>query len=136
MFGLGRYGCGIADQLLARGHKVLGIDIDPEVVRTQGSEHMQVRFGDAEDPEFLGSLPLARTRWVINTARERDINMALLNSLRREGYAGKIALTASTSRDAEILKHAGADLVLRPFADAAFQAADWLLGSREADQPG
>ena len=135
VFGLGRYGCGIADQLMARGHKVLGIDIDPEVVRTQGSENMKVRFGDAEDPEFLGSLPLARTRWVINTARERDINMALLNSLRREAYVGKVALTAANARDAEILQRAGADLVLRPFADAAFQAVDWLLGSSESVQP-
>tara|TARA_R110002072_G_scaffold269868_2_gene429428 strand:- start:163671 stop:165326 length:1656 start_codon:yes stop_codon:yes gene_type:complete len=127
IFGLGRYGCGIADNLRARNCKVLGVDIDPEVVRTQAQENMQMRFGDAEDPEFLESLPLARVKWVVSTARERDINMSLLKSLQREKFKGRVALTASNNRDAELLELAGADLVLKPFADASAKAVDWLL---------
>lgn len=127
IFGLGRYGCGIADKLKARGSKVLGIDIDPEVVRLQAGEHMQVRFGDAEDPEFIETLPLQKASWIVSTARERDVNMAMLKTLKREGYTGKIAVTAGNNRDAALLASAGADLVLRPFADAANQAVDWLL---------
>lgn len=127
IFGLGRYGCGIADNLKAHGSRVLGVDIDPEVVRLQASEHMQVRFGDAEDPEFIETLPLQKVRWIVSTARERDVNMAMLKTLRREGFAGKIAVTANNDRDAALLASAGADLVLRPFADAANQAVDWLL---------
>lgn len=127
IFGLGRYGCGIADKLKARGSKVLGVDIDPEVVRLQAGEHMQVRFGDAEDPEFLETLPLQKVSWIVSTARERDVNMAMLQTLKREGFVGKIAVTASNNRDAALLASAGADLVLRPFADAANQAVDWLL---------
>ncbi len=127
IFGLGRYGCGIADKLKMRGSRVLGVDIDPEVVRQQADQHMQVRFGDAEDPEFIDTLPLKKVAWVVSTARERDVNMAMLKTLKREGYAGKIAVTASNNHDAAILHSAGADLVLRPFADAANQAVDWLL---------
>lgn len=127
IFGLGRYGCGIADKLKAHGSRVLGVDIDPEVVRLQASEHMQVRFGDAEDPAFIETLPLQKVRWIVSTARERDVNMAMLKTLRREGFAGKIAVTANNDRDAALLASAGADLVLRPFADAANQAVDWLL---------
>ena len=110
-----------------RGSRVLGVDIDPEVVRQQADQHMQVRFGDAEDPEFIDTLPLKKVAWVVSTARERDVNMAMLKTLKREGYAGKIAVTASNNHDAAILHSAGADLVLRPFADAANQAVDWLL---------
>lgn len=127
IFGLGRYGCGIANTLLERGSKVLGVDIDPEVVRTQAGENMQARFGDAEDPEFIETLPIKKVKWIVSTARERDINMSLLKTLRREGFDGRIALTASNSRDAELLEKAGADLVLRPFADASRKAVDWLL---------
>lgn len=127
IFGLGRYGCGIADNLRARHCRVLGVDIDPEVVRTQAQENMQMRFGDAEDPEFLESLPLARVKWVVSTARERDINMSLLKSLQREKFKGRVALTASNNRDAGLLEQAGADLVLKPFADASAKAVDWLL---------
>jgi len=127
IFGLGRYGCGIADNLRARNCNVLGVDIDPEVVRTQAQENMKMRFGDAEDPEFLESLPLARVKWVVSTARERDINMSLLKSLQREKFKGRVALTASNNRDAGLLEQAGADLVLKPFADASAKAVDWLL---------
>ncbi|MEX0739136.1 MAG: cation:proton antiporter family protein [Pseudohongiella sp.] len=127
IFGLGRYGCGIADKLKARGSKVLGVDIDPEVVRLQASEHMQVCFGDAEDPEFLETLPLFKVTWIVSTARERDVNMSMLKTLKREGFTGKIAVTAHNTRDAALLTSAGADLVLRPFADAANQAVEWLL---------
>lgn len=127
IFGMGRYGCGIADSLRERGTKVLGVDIDPEVVRTQVGENMQARFGDAEDPEFIETLPLKKVKWVVSTARERDINMSLLKTLQREGFEGRIALTANNRRDADALEKAGADLVLRPFADASRKAVDWLL---------
>jgi Kef-type K+ transport system membrane component KefB/uncharacterized UPF0146 family protein len=127
IFGMGRYGCGIADSLRERGTKVLGVDIDPEVVRTQVGENMQARFGDAEDPEFIETLPLKKVKWVVSTARERDINMSLLKTLQREGFEGRIALTANNSRDADVLEKAGADLVLRPFADASRKAVDWLV---------
>lgn len=127
IFGLGRYGCGIANKLTAQGRKVLGVDIDPEIIRQQAGGDLQARFGDAEDPEFIETLPLRKATWVVSTARERDANMAMLKTLKREGFAGKIAVTASNNRDAELLTGAGADLVLRPFADAASQAVEWLL---------
>jgi len=127
IFGLGRYGCGIADKLTARGSRVLGVDIDPEVVRLQAGGNIQAHFGDAEDPEFIETLPLQKATWIVSTARERDVNMAMLKTLKREGFAGKIAVTAGNNRDAVLLERAGADLVLRPFADAASQAVEWLL---------
>ncbi len=133
IFGLGRYGCGIAESLRERGHRVMGIDIDPEVVRTQTGDSFIARFGDAEDPEFIDSLPLNHVKWVVSTARERDINISLIKTLKREGYAGRVALTAGNARDAEVLQESGADLVLRPFADASAKAVDWIL--EDQDQP-
>lgn len=127
LFGLGRYGCGIAEALTARGYSVLGIDIDPQMLRSQRSEDFVVRFGDVEDPEFIESLPLGRAKWMVSTLRELDINLALLKILRKEGYRGHVAVTASDQRSADLLQQAGADLVLRPFADASEKAADWIL---------
>ncbi len=127
IFGMGRYGCGIADALRRRNCSVMSIDIDPEAVRLQTRNGFPARFGDAEDPEFIASLPLTGVKWVLSTARERDINTGLLKTLRREGYKGGVALTASNNYDAQVLENAGADLVLRPFSDAAEKAVDWLL---------
>ncbi len=127
LIGAGRYGSGIAQALRGRGCRVLGVDYNPELVRTGDSMGHPVRYGDAEDPEFIASLPLARTRWVVSTARERHVNQVLIHSLRSLGYAGRIAVTAHAPAEVARLQQAGADLVLVPYADAAREAADRLL---------
>lgn len=127
VLGLGRFGMAIADNLQKKGRRVLGIDIDPEVIRKHAGGHINVRFGDAEDPEFLETLPLQCVDWIVCTARERDISLSLLKVLRDSAYRGKTAVTAATASDAVMLQRAGADRVLRPFQDAAQQAADNLL---------
>lgn len=129
LFGLGRFGSGIARELRQRGHRVLGVDFDPELVRRQEGHGYAVRYGDAEDPEFLATLPLGRVRWVLSSVREKDINLALLHGLRDHGYKGRVAVTAHTTSDAEQLKQAGADRVLIPYADAAAEAVDNLFGA-------
>ncbi len=127
ILGLGRFGMAIAESLHNKGRRVLGIDIDPEVIRTRAGVDINVRFGDAEDPEFLDTLPLRCVDWIVCTARERDISLSLLKTLRDSSYKGKTAVTASTAVDAAMLERAGADLVLRPFLDAAQQAAGNLV---------
>jgi hypothetical protein len=132
VLGLGRFGMAIAESLHKSGQQVLGIDIDPEVIRTRAGHEINVRFGDAEDPEFLDTLPLKSVSWIVCTARERDISLSLLKILHYAGYRGKTAVTASTETDALVLEQAGADRVLRPFLDAAQQAADRLLAETNA----
>ena len=127
LFGMGRFGSGIARELRQRGHRVLGVDFDPVLVRQQGSNNYAVRYGDAEDPEFLASLPLGQVCWVLCSVREMPVNLALLHGLREYDYKGKVAVTAHSSRNAEQLQRAGADRVLIPYADAAAEAVDTLF---------
>jgi Trk K+ transport system NAD-binding subunit len=126
ILGLGRYGMAIAQNLHNKGSRVLGIDIDPEVVRTCAGKDIDVRFGDAEDPEFLDTLTFQYVDWIVCTAREREISLSFLKTLHNSSYGGKTAVTAATAADALVLEGAGADRVLRPFLDAAQQAADDL----------
>ncbi len=128
LFGLGRYGTGIARALRDRGCRVLGVDYNPELVRAGDPMGHAVLYGDAEDPEFVASLPLATTQWVVSTARERHVSQALINTLRNQGFRGRIAVTAHAPGELSRLEQAGADLVLAPFSDAAREAADRLLG--------
>jgi Kef-type K+ transport system membrane component KefB len=138
--GLGRFGGAIARRLAARGARVLGVDFDPVAIARWRDEGLPVCFGDASDPEFLASLPLARTRWVVSTVPAHatgithdDHRVALLQALRAQGYAGRIAVTAHRDEEAEALRARGADLVLLPFQDAADQAVDLLeSGERPA----
>ncbi|WP_192035005.1 cation:proton antiporter family protein [Halomonas sp. YLGW01] len=124
LFGLGRYGLGIARTLRERGWRVLGIDFNPDLVRSGDPMGHPVMFGDAGDPEFITTLPLGRVQWVVSTARERHVNLTLIHSLRGLGYSGRIAMTAQTLDDEATLEKAGADLVMTPFVDAAREAAD------------
>jgi Trk K+ transport system NAD-binding subunit len=128
LFGMGRYGLGIARALRARGSHVLAVDYNPELVRSGDPMGYPVLYGDAEDPEFIASLPYARTQWIVCTARDLHVSQALIHSLRSLGYAGQIAVTAHSPAEVVVLEHAGADLVLVPFVDAAREAADRLLG--------
>ncbi len=129
LFGLGRFGAAIARELRQRGYRVLGVDFDPDLVRRHEGLGYAVRYGDAEDPEFLATLPLGEVRWVLSSLRELPVNLALLHGLRDQGYQGSVAVTAHTSTGAEQLKRAGTDRVLIPYADAAAEAVDNLFGA-------
>jgi Kef-type K+ transport system membrane component KefB len=127
LFGLGRYGERIAHELDRHGVSVLGVDFDPRALRAWQRRGQPARYGDAEDPDLPGSLPLADARWVVSTLPLREANLALLHALREHGYAGGIALSARTPGEAAELEARGADLVLYPFADAARAAAELLV---------
>ncbi len=133
LFGLGRFGTRIARELRQRGHRVLGVDFDPDLVRRQEGHGYAVRYGDAEDPEFLTTLPLRQVRWVLSSLREMSVNLALLHGLRDHGYRGQVAVTAHSFQNIRQLKDAGADRVLIPYADAAAEAVDNLFGA--SDKP-
>jgi Kef-type K+ transport system membrane component KefB/uncharacterized UPF0146 family protein len=128
LFGLGRYGNNIAQNLRQLGMNVLGVDIDSTAVTTWRKQGLTAYYGDAEAPEFPATLPLNQAHWVVSTIPQLDINLTLLDSLHHYGFSGRKALTAHTRRDAEILKESGADLILVPFADAAKEAAEMLVG--------
>ena len=128
LFGLGRYGNNIAQNLRQLGMNVIGVDFDSKAVSAWRKQGLTAYYGDAEAPEFPATLPLNQAHWVVSTIPQLDINLALLDSLHHYGFSGRKALTAHTSRDAEILKESGADLILVPFADAAKEAAEMLAG--------
>jgi Kef-type K+ transport system membrane component KefB len=131
LFGLGRYGNNIAQNLRQLGMNVIGVDFDSKAVSAWRKQGLTAHYGDAEAPEFPATVPLNQAHWVVSTIPQLDINLSLLDSLRHYGFSGRKALTAHTSRDAEILKESGADLILVPFADAAKEAAEMLVGANE-----
>ena len=131
VFGLGRYGSNLVQELQRRGRAVLGVDFDPERVRLWNQGGLATLYGDLEDTELFHALPLADAQWVVSTIPERDKCLVLLHALQQNEFAGRIALTADTMQHRENLLAAGADLVLLPFRDAAAEAADMLASHSE-----
>lgn len=101
VFGLGRFGHGLAELLAAAGLRVLGVDVDPEVVRDERGRRMEVRFGDAQDVDFVESLPLEGVPWVVSTLPDLDSERALLHALETRGFEGNIAVVARDQASAQ-----------------------------------
>ena len=138
LFGLGRYGLGIAAALKAEGVRVLGVDFSPDAVREARAQGHDALFGDASDPEFLAHLPLSSASWLVLAVPEHDTGLthddprrALLLAVRELGYGGRVAVAAHRTQTAESLDRAGADLVMMPYRDAAVAAAGMILDERE-----
>lgn len=126
VYGMGRYGRRLAGYLRERGAGVMGVDFDPQTLAACSRQDFAVRYGDAEDPVFPETLPLSRARWVVSTLPQIEINLALLDALRRHGFEGRIAMAAHSERDAGRLAQAGVNKVLMPFDDAADFAANTI----------
>ena len=134
LFGLGRYGWSIGRVLDERGVTELGVDFDPEAVSRWRKAGRAGIYGDAEDPEFVATLPLETASWVvIATPPVRrgvvhdDARTTLIDNLKKSAFKGKIAVRCHDGADIQHFKAAGADVVLLPFSDAADYAVN-LLG--------
>lgn len=124
--GLGNYGSALAECLVRRHRSVIGVDFDPIALRRWRDRGIPVLYGDMADPEIQDHLPLSKARWVVSTVRSKELNQVLVQQLKNSGYSGKMALTAVDPEEATRLKKQGIHVVLRPFSDAAEQAADSL----------
>jgi len=140
--GLGRYGGGIVRHLLLRHRRVMGVDFDPETLARWRAEGVPALYGDASDPELVEQLPLDGVGWIVSTAPDIDTSRVLLHHLRHHGYRGRVAVACRTAEEGDALRLDGADVLLRPYADAAEQAADAIttaadrLGALATATPG
>lgn len=126
LIGLGNYGSGLAQHLLERNKRIIGVDFDPQALEAWRSQGIPVIFGDVGDPEFLDNLPLHCASWVVSTVREKDLNLTLIHLLKAHRFEGKIALAAKDEEEAKAYSSNGAHVILRPFSDASEEAADSL----------
>lgn len=126
VYGLGRYGGWLVNSLSSKGLVVHGVDFDPENVRRWRKQGFLVHYGDAEDPEYPSHLPLNAVKWVVSSIPGLEVNLTLLKALQNYGYKGKLAVTVHQEHEHQALQTYEVDLILRPFVDAAEQAAEEL----------
>lgn len=136
VLGLGRYGGELAEFLLQRKRRVLGVDFNPELLRWWERQGVPTLYGDVDDAELFHAIPIDTASWVVSTIPERDHGLALLHSLQHAGYRGRVALTAHNRKEQVFLQAAGADLVLLPFRDAAKEAVDRITTYETGEEPG
>jgi Trk K+ transport system NAD-binding subunit len=71
----------------------------------------------------LGSAHVA-----VSTIPLREVNLAIVEALRSAGFTGTVAATAHHADDVPVLRAAGIDLVLQPFAAAAEHSTGAIRG--------
>jgi Kef-type K+ transport system membrane component KefB len=133
LFGLGRYGREIARVLESADTRVFGVDFDPEAVRGWRRAGRAGIYGDAADPEFPASLPLAGSGWAIIATPpptrglvHEDARLIVMNALRAAGFTGRFAVRSHGEKDAAMLRAHGASIVLSPYVDAASRAVELI----------
>ena len=129
LLGVGRFGGALLDALRDAGHDVLAVDFDPRVIDAVRAAGHPAMYGDAEDPELPGALPLDGASLIVSTVRRPEVGLALLHALEHHGYGGRVALSAHHAHVDEELRARGADYVLRPYEAAAAVAAATLSSS-------
>lgn len=131
LFGMGRFGNNMAERLVARGRRILVVDFDPEVVNRWRKAGHEAIYGDVDDPDLLDHVPISRTRWVVVGTPFRENSIHFIQSVRATGYEGRIAATVTQTGEGRQCLAAGADLIFRPFVDAAEQAVDALTSTSD-----
>jgi len=129
VFGVGRYGQRLAEQLAREGRQVLGVGLRPRIgarrppPRRAGALRRRFRSGAARRPAAglgeVGGADDART----------GVALALVAALRAPHFRGRIALAARSGEDIRRLSRTHPDLLLRPFQDAADHAARTLAAT-------
>lgn len=142
LFGIGRFGSAIAKYLRQENVTLLAIDFNPEELRRWRVAGYDTVYGDACDQEFIGSLPIKSAKWVISAVSQHDLGLThedprlvLLDALKQQSYAEKIAVSTQRPHEKELLEAKGADLVFLPFHDAAERAVERMREEAPASEP-
>jgi Kef-type K+ transport system membrane component KefB len=126
LFGLSRIGYDFVKIFKRQKIKFLVIDFDPvvrDLALRSGFDH---RFGDADDVEFLNTLPFDKVKLIVSTVPEFETNALLVDTLRQKNKeAISMVINHKISETLELYKH-GASYVILPHFLGGQLAADMV----------
>ena len=124
--GLGRTGSEAARRLIALGWDVVGIDKDPEVIRSFQDEFEHIVELDAGDEEALSTVGVADFE-VCVVSRGESIESGILIVLNLQQLGAKqIVAKAASEHHARILRRLGVEEIVFPERDAGVRLAESL----------
>jgi trk system potassium uptake protein TrkA len=126
IIGLGRFGGSLARRLETLGHPVLGIDIEPRLVKEIADEITETVVLDAMDEEALQQVDITAFQTVVVAISGNfEANALITSTLKKLGIQHVISVSNS-DRHREILLRIGADQVILPDEESGYQLADEL----------
>ena len=114
LFGYNRIGYDLLQSFKKLKKKVLVVDYNPETILKLSKKRIECRYGDVDDEEFLSELNLTKTKMIVSTVPEFEINLLLINKIRQINKDAIIMVISHNIKEAEILYDNGATYVIMP----------------------
>jgi Kef-type K+ transport system membrane component KefB len=114
LFGCNRLGLDILRALEKTKSRFFVVEYDPQKIKNFEKKGIRVVYGDTNDAEFLNELPLDKTKMVISTIPEFEINLLLLSKLSKLKKEVITIVVSYHADEAIKLYAAGATYVIIP----------------------
>jgi len=133
VFGLGRYGRAVAEELVKNGVEVLAVDLDEELVNTAIADIPYCKCADVTEPEVIKQLGIANVDVVIIAMASSLEASVMATMLCKEIGVKTVIAKCATEMDCKILSRVGADRVVFPESESGIRLAKNLLSSGFVD---
>lgn len=114
LFGYNRIGFSVLRSLKKIKKDYLVVDFNPDTINDLKKLHIPCLYGDIDDVELLGDLPLDKIQLAVSTVPDFEANILLINEIRRVNKDAIIIVRAHQIKEALELYHWGANYVLTP----------------------
>lgn len=129
VFGLGRYGTAVAEELVKNGAEVLAVDSDEELVNAAIMKIPICKCADVTEPEVIKQLGIANIDVVIIAMASSLEASVMATMLCKEIGVKTVIAKCATEMDCKILNKVGADRVVFPESESGVRLAKNLLSS-------
>ena len=127
IFGMGRIGSAIFQNLQEKNIKAVGFDADTDLVKKYLKDGKRVAFADAEDPGFWSKLRFGKLKTIILSLPEFHSQNWSTQQARKFGFKGKIIVPITSKGDLNILKDSGADEIYDAYDAAGIGVTQILM---------
>ncbi len=133
VFGLGRYGRSVAEELVSHGAEVLGVDVDEAIVNSAAAHIPLCKCADVTNPEVVRQLGIASVDVVvISMASNLEASVMAVMLCKELGVKTVIAKCANEI-NGKILLRVGADKVVFPERESGIRLAKNLVSAGFVD---
>lgn len=115
VIGAHRMGGGIIDNAEKKKFSYLVVDHDPRLVKNFKEQGVPILFGSADDALFLDTLNFSKTKMVVSTIPNVEINSFLIDYVKEKNRNIQIICIANHRSHADSLYNKGASYVVMPF---------------------
>lgn len=129
VFGLGRYGCAVARELVSNGAEVIAIDINEKNVENNVNFLPVCKCADITDPEVINQLGISEIDTVIIAIAGNIEASVMATMLCKDAGVKEIIVKCSSEMHKRILLSIGADKVVFPEHESGVRLAKDLLSS-------